>query len=383
MSPGKTMPAALEQDDSKSMFHLIPLEDLQAEYLPSLVPTLPETMCQIGMVMTTLYTQEHGQTSDPDSITAKMSEDPCAHYRSTPFPSPASESQPTTVYHLTMSRVSRSCYIIANTEANLKAALTAHGVDYAKDESEEDAATREAREAKIKADVYIQEQFEIFRTVAREVVKMLNEGVDAETAKTPVYFCSINRIWFRAVTSLYPTIHREGPAIKFAISEKDLLAAESNLLAEMQAIADRKGWTFGPMKKSDAPLMIEKNSLKYDLEYGEHVAERSVCFRDQAGNMVAWAGSHFDLAVAALYVLPEYRKEGLGRLILYYVNMVHAKRLRELLNGTSQSTVDPSLLYMHADTEAYNVPTQKFMLRCGYKIVNYTNWFTIVPIEGN
>ncbi|KAF9157242.1 hypothetical protein DFQ26_008945, partial [Actinomortierella ambigua] len=190
-------------------------------------------MCQIGMVVTTFYAYEHGKTSDPDSITAKMSEDPCAHYRPTPFPSTASESQPTTVYHLTMSKV----------------------------ESEEDAAIREAREAKIEADVYIQEQFEIFRTVAREVVKMLNAEADAETAKTPVYFCSINRIWFHAVISLYPTIHREGPAIKFAISEKDLLAAESNLLAEMQAIADRKGWTFGPMKKSDAPLMIEKNSL--------------------------------------------------------------------------------------------------------------------------
>ncbi|KAF9153657.1 hypothetical protein DFQ26_000504, partial [Actinomortierella ambigua] len=109
------------------MFHLIPLEDLQAEYFSSLVPTLPETVCRIGMVMTTLYAREHGQTSDPDSITAKMSEDPCAHYRSTPFPSPASESQQTTVYHPTMSMVSRSYYTIANSEANLKAALTAHG----------------------------------------------------------------------------------------------------------------------------------------------------------------------------------------------------------------------------------------------------------------
>ncbi|KAG0258520.1 hypothetical protein DFQ27_004616, partial [Actinomortierella ambigua] len=139
-----------------------------------------------------------------------------------------------------MSKVSRSYYTIANSEANLKAALTAHGVDYANDESEEDAATREAREAKIKADAYIQEQFGIFRTVARELDRMLNGEADAKTTKTPVYFCSINKIWFHAVISLYPTIHREGPAIKFAISEKDLLAAESNLLAEMQAIADRK-----------------------------------------------------------------------------------------------------------------------------------------------
>ncbi|KAG0259684.1 hypothetical protein DFQ27_003932 [Actinomortierella ambigua] len=188
-------------------------------------------MCQIGMVMTTFLRVAADHRVPPDHV-----------------------------------KVSRSCFIITKSEANLKAALTAHEVDYVKDESEEDAATREAREAKIEADVYIQKQFEIFRTVAREVVKMLNEGVDAETAKTSVHFCSINKIWFRAVTSLYPTIHREGPAIKFAISEKDLLAAESNLLAEMQAIADRKGWTFGPMKKSYAPLMIEKNSLKYDLK---------------------------------------------------------------------------------------------------------------------
>ncbi|KAG0258519.1 hypothetical protein DFQ27_004615 [Actinomortierella ambigua] len=77
MSPGKTIPATPKQVGSKIVFHLIPLEKLQDEHSPSSRPHL---------------IRQHVSDRDPDSITAKMSEDPCAHYRSTPFPSTASES---------------------------------------------------------------------------------------------------------------------------------------------------------------------------------------------------------------------------------------------------------------------------------------------------
>ncbi|KAF9973752.1 hypothetical protein BGZ73_002993 [Actinomortierella ambigua] len=395
MSPSKTIPTAVDaapEHDTKPMFHIIPVEELQSNYLPSLVPGLPYSMCQVGLVMSTLYNHQNQQSAHQNETVAEDGGYPvgsCIHLRSTPFPSPAydlssSESQQQyqagttdTVYELTMCKTLRQCYISANSEARLEAALAAHGMDYGQEEGQEDEATRAAREAKIRADTYIQEQFEIFRTVEREIVRILNEDVDEET----VHFFGVNRIWHHAVVSLYPTIYREGPAIKFAISEKDLLALEPKIHAEMQAIADSKNWTFGPMHKSDAPLMIEKNSLKYDLEYGEIITQRSVCFRDQNGAMLAWAGTHLDLSVAALHVLPEYRKEGLGRLMLIYINLMQIKFLRELLAGTSQQCADPNQLYMHADTESYNVATQKFMLRCGYKLVSYTNWFSVSPVE--
>ncbi|KAG0228950.1 hypothetical protein BGW41_003226 [Actinomortierella wolfii] len=384
MSPGMTTSAVPPSEhDSSTMLRTIPLADLKSDYLPSLVHTLPHSMCQLGLTMTSLYIQEKCQAGGGNTT---MIDEFNKHFRSIPFPSRLAghEADPPTVFDLTMARAARICYFTSSSEERLTAAMAAHGLDYTSMDFEESERNKSEQahqeiEAKIQADPFIQEQFQIFQTVAREVVRLINEGVDADTAVTPVHFFGVNQIWRRAVVSLYP-MHSDGPSVKFIISEMDLLAAEPALHTEMQTIANRKGWTFGPMQKSDIPLMIERNGIKYDVEYAEHVIERSICFRDQNGAMIAWAGTHQD-SVAALHVLPEYRKEGLGRLILLYLNLSQIKRLREYLVGTDQETVDPCKLYMHADTVAENTPTQKFMLRCGYRIASRANWFTLTPVE--
>ncbi|KAG0247988.1 hypothetical protein DFQ27_001315, partial [Actinomortierella ambigua] len=115
MSPGKAMPATPKQ---VPMLHISPFEELQDENFSS---------------------------SRPHPAGQHVSDRVAAEHRVPPD-------------HVKMNR---SCYIIANSDARLKAALAAHGIDYAKDESEEG--------------------LEIFRTVARELDRMLNEEADAET----------------------------------------------------------------------------------------------------------------------------------------------------------------------------------------------------------
>ncbi|KAF9435271.1 hypothetical protein BGZ76_006589 [Entomortierella beljakovae] len=213
--------------------------------------------------------------------------------------------------------------------------------------------------------------------IERWVSERTRLGKDA----TGVGCYCINDIWLepiRALTNNRLTFWTR--AVKFVISEKELLDIEPEILAECQRLEKEQGLVLGPMTEGDIGLMTECNKIKYDEEYCKHIIKRSVCFRTKEGNMVAWAGTHGDFSIAALHVLPEYRKTGLGKLILNSIALMHTRLARDVLAASGSLENIPaanSELYAHADCVDDNLPTMAFMERCGWHRVGNYLWFEI------
>ncbi|KAI7820841.1 hypothetical protein BC939DRAFT_218467 [Gamsiella multidivaricata] len=192
-----------------------------------------------------------------------------------------------------------------------------------------------------------------------------------------VFFC-VNDIWRQPLESLPGKLIRIGNrAVKFVISEEELLKQESEVQQRCQQLEQKQGLVLESMKESDVQLMITLNKVSYSEEYGKHIIRHSRCFRDKDGNMVAWAGTHGDFSIAALHVMPEYRKMGLGRLVLNALALVHVRLAHEILTtlgGKSNGDISPSTLYAHADCLEDNLPTMLFMERCGWRRIGNYLW---------
>lgn len=83
------------------------------------------------------------------------------------------------------------------------------------------------------------------------------------------------------------------------------------------------------------------------------------------------------VSIAALHVLPEYRKWGLGRLVLNTLALMHVRLAREILTtlgGKDDTQVPASKLIAHADCLDDNLPTQLFMERCGWRPAGIYMW---------
>jgi GNAT superfamily N-acetyltransferase len=200
--------------------------------------------------------------------------------------------------------------------------------------------------------------------------------------------------------------------VKHVITEEELLKADPEIRLRCQELEEKEGLVLGPMVESDIPLMLELNGVKFDDEYGRFIIKRSRCFRNRKGEMVAWAGTHGDcksipmplcpfanipfippnsltwyflftiivlVSIAALHVLPEYRKTGLGRLVLHSLAMLHIKLAREILStlGDDAEPVSATTLVAHADCMDYNQATMIFMERCGWHRIGFYLWIGV------
>lgn len=78
-------------------------------------------------------------------------------------------------------------------------------------------------------------------------------------------------------------------------------------------------------------------------------------------------------------MLPEYRKAGLGRLVLHSLAMIHTKLAREILatQGDDAESVSATTLVAHADCMDYNQATMAFMERCGWRRIGYYLWIGV------
>ena len=86
------------------------------------------------------------------------------------------------------------------------------------------------------------------------------------------------------------------------------------------------------------------------------------------------------VSIAALHVLAEYRKLGLGRLVLQSLALMHVRLARQVLSTRSGHVSIPrTALYAHADCMDYNIPTMVFMERCGWRRVGNYLWVGVVP----
>ncbi|KAK3823626.1 MAG: hypothetical protein J3R72DRAFT_458913 [Linnemannia gamsii] len=219
------------------------------------------------------------------------------------------------------------------------------------------------------------------------VVAVMNEILDHPVANnTPPgqdetdlqFFYCLNDIWMPALKT-FGKLSDGNRCVKHIITEEQLLKDDPEIRRRCRELEVTEGLVLGSMVESDVPLMIELNGVKYDEEYGRFIIKRSVCFKNKKGEMVAWAGSHGDFSVAALHVLPEHRKSGLGRLILHNLAMMHIRLAREILDtrGDDAEPISPKTLVAHADCMDYNLATIMFMERCGWHRIGYYLWIGV------
>ncbi|KAI8597786.1 hypothetical protein EDD21DRAFT_206550 [Dissophora ornata] len=192
-------------------------------------------------------------------------------------------------------------------------------------------------------------------------------------------FYAINDVWKPALASV-ANLTDGIKCVKFVIGEKKLLSMEPEIQARCLQLETEEGLTLGPILEKDIKRMLELNGVKYSEFYGRHIIKRSHCFRDRAGEMVAWAGTHEDFSIAALHVLPEYRKMGLGRLVLQNIALMHVRLAREVFAAGSDPEATEHLeIFAHADCLMHNVPTMVFMERCGWHRAGHHLWLGLLP----
>ncbi|KAG0014798.1 hypothetical protein BGZ81_000250 [Podila clonocystis] len=371
------------------MYKRLPLSQFtstaeESRYLADLVQQLPLSTSQFGLVLTSVLeaADENGYKgiSNP---TENIDNEPEGfrhpHFRSGPLtlPSLPPGSSESTVIDVTIQGHSE-CFFAHCEKEMMQAAI-----DAAESGTSTDNATGENFLQALKkwpADSVIAGHYDnicsiIFTILERKGKNLEREFNNENAILEPEYFYSINDIWLPALAA-YGELIDGTRAVKFVINEHDLLLQEDEVKAKCVQLQNDQGLTLGPMEERDIEMMIELNGVKYDPHYGHHIIKRSVCFRSKDGHMVAWAGTHGDFSIAVLHVLPDYRKLGLGRLVLWHLAREHMRLARKALEigGTLSDNIPSTALYAHADCVDDNLPTTVFMERCGWHRIGMYNW---------
>ncbi|KAG0334386.1 hypothetical protein BG000_008375 [Podila horticola] len=371
------------------MYKQVPLSQFtstseESRYLANLVQQLPLSTSQFGLVLTSvLGAADENGSKGISNPTESIDDEPQGfrhpHFRSGPLPltSLPPDSSESTVIDVTIQGHSESFF------AHCEKEMMQAAIDAAESGTSTDNATGENLLRALKkqpADSVIVGHYDnicsIISTILERKAKSFKRQVNIKGAKLePEYFYSINDIWLPALAAYGELVDRNR-AVKFVINEHELLLQEDEVKEKCMHLESDQELTLGPMEEKDIELMIELNSVKYDSHYGRHIIKRSVCFRSKDGKMVAWAGTHGDFSIAALHVLPAYRKLGLGRLVLWHLAREHMRLARKALEigGTLSETIPASALYAHADCLDHNLPTMVFMERCGWHRIGMYNW---------
>ncbi|KAF9278658.1 hypothetical protein BGZ74_003034 [Mortierella antarctica] len=371
------------------MYKQVPLSQFtstteESRYLADLVQQLPLSTSQFGLVLTSvLEAADENGFKGISNPTENIDDEPEGfrhpHFRSGPLPLPSLPpgSSESTVIDVTI-QGHAECFF-----ANCEKEMMQAAIDAAESGTSTDNATGENLLQALKkqpADSVIVDHYDnicsIISTILERKSRNFKREVNKEDGKLePEYFYSINDIWLPALAA-YGELTEGNRAVKFVINEHDLLLQEDDVKAKCMHLENDQGLTLGPMEESDIDLMIELNAVKYDQHYGRHIIKRSVCFRSKDGKMVAWAGTHGDFSIAALHVLPAYRKLGLGRLVLWHLAREHMRLARKALEigGTLSENIPATALYAHADCLDHNLPTMVFMERCGWHRIGMYNW---------
>ncbi|KAG0366723.1 hypothetical protein BGZ54_004959 [Gamsiella multidivaricata] len=376
-----------QQPDSSapSLLAHISNETACSSYLAELVSELPLASSQFGIVLSTAL----GNRENPSNVRPKRPGQDTAlesgfeepHYRAIPIP--VEDTSTTTEMDVTLSGHATTFYARCEDLLMRAAVRAADTADTADGGSDADKATA----GNFARALVTKPVDPIVQGHCRNVLTVISNILEHQAAKRArlgkeenvldVFFC-VNDIWRQPLESLPGKLIRIGNrAVKFVISEEELLKQESEVQQRCQQLEQKQGLVLESMKESDVQLMITLNKVSYSEEYGKHIIRHSRCFRDKDGNMVAWAGTHGDFSIAALHVMPEYRKMGLGRLVLNALALVHVRLAHEILTtlgGKSNGDISPSTLYAHADCLEDNLPTMLFMERCGWRRIGNYLW---------
>ncbi|KAF9143897.1 hypothetical protein BGX30_014381 [Mortierella sp. GBA39] len=359
-----------------------------ADYLAELTHELPFSASQFGIVLVSALELRDRQNQDRDSkskdpegtttVTWEPNIDSPHSLCSLPVQDATGKDVFTTV---DVTIAGHASTIYARGEYSLMQAASQAGSEGgAIDGHYSFKATAENFSKAAKSDPVIQGHQNNVVAVMKEILEhpVANKTPPGQDEAGLQYFYCLNEIWIPALKA-FGKLSDGNRAVKHVITEEELLKADPEIRRRCQELEEREGLVLGPMVESDIPLMIELNSVKYDDEYGRFIIKRSLCFRNKKGDMVAWAGTHGDFSIAALHVLPEYRKTGLGGLVLHGLAMTHIKLAREILatRGDDAESVSATTLVAHADCMDYNQATMIFMERCGWRRIGFYLWIGV------
>ncbi|KAF8940636.1 hypothetical protein BGZ47_007680 [Haplosporangium gracile] len=359
------------------------------DYLAELTHELPFSASQFGIVLVSALqlrerkNQGHDNKSkEPQGTATPVTWEPnvdSPHFRcSLPVQNATGEDVLTTV-DVTVAGHANTVY--ARCEYSLmQAAATAAYEGSMVDGHYSFKATAENFTKVLESDSIIQGHQKNVVAVMKEIVDhpVTNKAPPGQGEAGLQFFYCLNDIWMPALKT-FGKLSDGSRGVKHVITEEELMKAEPEIRLRCQELEEKEELVLGPMVESDIPRMIESNGVKYDEEYGRFIIKRSLCFRDKKREMVAWAGTHGDFSIAALHVLPAYRKAGLGRLILHSLAMTHIKLAREILatRGGDAEPVSASTLVAHADCMDYNLATMIFMERCGWRRIGFYLWIGV------
>ncbi|KAG0265893.1 hypothetical protein BG011_003818 [Mortierella polycephala] len=351
--------------------------------LAELVGQLPLAASHFGMVLRTAL----GHKSD---LQSECPEEELLHYRATPVSvSGCTEENASSVIDITITDYAVTFH--GRCESRLMQAAILEGApDQAGLAGSSDHATANNMDMVLKNEKTGPVARSYYQTVLAVILELIERrsamrrlsDKDGDQGSPHKFYC-INDIWKPALASLARFEDGVSEGVKFVVSEKDLLTMEPEIRLKCQQLEKEEGLVLGSMIEGDVKLMLELNHVKYDEPYGHRMIRQSQCFRDKTGKPVAWAGTHEDFAIACLYVLPEYRKLGLGRLVLLSLALIHVRLAREALsaNGVDTDSIPTTALYAHADCLNYNQPTMVFMERCGWGRIGNFIWLGLYPKE--
>ncbi|KAG0237189.1 hypothetical protein BGX31_003650 [Mortierella sp. GBA43] len=362
-------------------------EVASSSYLAELVPELPYAASQFGIVLTTALEYRE----NPENVSCKRPSEPSEsessqpHYRSKPLPAgkvDGEEQVSWTELDLTISNQSITFYARCEPALVRAAALEANrdGASGSIENNSLFIANEATADNMPKA---LESGSAIVQAHSRNVISVMSGILEHQSAErirlgknesSDDLYC-VHDIWLNQLSAI-GDIKLYNRAIKFVISEDDLVKEEPWIRARCEELERDQGLVVGPMVESDIKQMLELNTVRYPEDYGKHIIKRSVCFRDKDQKMVAWAGTHGD----SLHVLPEYRKAGLGRLVLNILALMHVRLAREILTtlgNKDNADIPASQLVAHADCLVDNIPTLIFMERCGWRRVGFYLWLNL------
>ncbi|KAG0297762.1 hypothetical protein BGZ96_004953 [Linnemannia gamsii] len=361
-----------------------------ADYLAELTHELPFSVSQFGIVLVSaleLRERENPSTESKKSKEPEGTTEPAwepnvdnPHFRcSLPIQNATGKDVFTTV-DVTIAGHANTIYARCEHSLMLAVASDAASKGGVEDSHYSFKATAENFTKALESNPVIQGHQKNVIAVMKEILDhpVANESPPGQDEDGLQFLYCLNDIWMPALKT-FGKLSDGNRGVKHVITEEELLKADPEIRLRCQELEEKEGLVLGPMVESDIPLMLDLNSVKYDKEYGRFIIKRSQCFRNKKGEMVAWAGTHGDFSIAALHVLPEYRRTGLGRLVLHSLAMIHIKLAREILatQGDDAEPVSATTLVAHADCMDYNQATMIFMERCGWRRIGFYLWIGV------
>lgn len=174
----------------------------------------------------------------------------------------------------------------------------------------------------------------------------------------------INRCWAGTACRIVSQCLYESTCTRLF---KRLVPTTPTTTTEKMAIAEH--FIVRRATPQDCEMIMKFSPHQRPLDFYQSRTHYSVCIalKERPDSPVAWALTHDDLSVGSLFTLPEWRGQGLAKVIVRELEKQMAKEIpsHPLQHGQT---------FIHADCEAYNTSAVRFFTNMGFDSVIYSTW---------